>query len=61
VGLNSFERRFSGLPPEERRAVVDDLMARAREVLERHRTIAAQAEEIEGSTSDGAASNPKPV
>ena len=28
---HSFERRFSQLPPEERRAVADDLMARARE------------------------------
>ena len=44
---HSFEKRFSQLPPEERRAVADDLMARAREVLERHRTIEAQAEEVE--------------
>ena len=58
---HSFEKRFSELPPEERRAVADDLLARAREALERHRTIEAQAQEVERPESDGTASNPKPL
>ena len=58
---HSFEKRFSQLPPEERRAVADDLMERAREVLERRRTIEAGAQVVEHPASDGAASNPKPL
>jgi len=58
---HSFEKRFSQLPPEERRAVADDLMERAREVLERRRTIEARAQVVEHPASDGAASNPKPL
>ena len=43
---HSFEKRFSQLPPEERRAVADDLMNRAQEILARHKTIEADAHEV---------------
>jgi hypothetical protein len=57
---HSHERRASELPPEERRAYIADLLARAREAIERQRLIEARAQEVERPASDGAASNPKP-
>jgi phage terminase small subunit len=43
---HSFEKRFSQMPPEERRAYADTLMDRAQEILERHKTIEAEAHEV---------------
>lgn len=45
---HSFEKRFSDLPEDERRVVAEDLLARAREALERQRTIEAEVEEVGG-------------
>ncbi len=44
---HSGEKRVSQLPPEERRAYMADLLARAREAIERQRAIEGQAHEIE--------------
>ena len=43
---HSSEKRFSQLPPEERRAYAADLLARAREAIERQRVIEAQAQDV---------------
>ena len=43
---HSFEKRFSQLPPEERRAYADTLMDRAQEILERQKVIEAEAREV---------------
>jgi hypothetical protein len=40
------ERRFADMTPEERQAAAEELMTRAREVLERPKLIEGQAEEI---------------
>jgi hypothetical protein len=56
----SGEKHYSQLPPEERRAFLTDLLTRAREVIDRHRTIDAEAQEADRPASDGA-SNPKPA
>jgi hypothetical protein len=58
---HSHEKRPSDLPPEERRAYIADLLARAREVIDRQRVIEAKAQEVERPASDCAASNPKPL
>jgi len=55
------EKGYFQLPPEERRAFMTDLLTRAREVIDRHRTIEAEAQEVDRPASDGAASNPKPA
>jgi phage terminase small subunit len=47
------EKRYSELPPEERRAFTADLYARAKEAIGRQRTIDAEAQE-----ADRPASNP---
>ena len=44
---HSGEKRLSQLPPEERRAYMTDLLARAREAIDRQRTIEAEAQEVE--------------
>jgi len=44
---HSGEKRVSQLPPEERRAYMADLLARAREAIERQRAIEGQVHEIE--------------
>jgi len=43
---HSSEKRLSQLPPEERRSYVADLLARAREAIERQRVIEAQAQDV---------------
>ena len=43
---SSGEKRLSQLPPEERPAYVADLLARAREAIERQRVIEAQAQDV---------------
>jgi hypothetical protein len=54
------QTRPSQLPPEERRVYIADLLARAREAIDRQRVIEAESQEVERPASDGAASNPKP-
>src|SRR6266436_3454746 len=44
---HSSEKRLSQMPPEERRAYIADLLGRAREAIERQRTIEAEAQEVE--------------
>ncbi len=44
---HSGERRPSQMPPAERRAYMEDLLARAREAIDRQRTIEAEAQEVE--------------
>ena len=44
---HSGEKRLSQMPPEERRAYMTDLLARAREAIDRQRTIEAEAQEVE--------------
>jgi hypothetical protein len=55
------EKGYFQPPPEQRRAFMTDLLTRAREVIDRHRTIDAEAQEVDRPASDGAASNPKPL
>ena len=43
---HTFEKRFSQMPPEERRAYADTLMDRAQEILARHKVIEAEAHEV---------------
>ena len=43
---HSFEKRFSQLPPEEQRAVAEDVLTRAREAIERQKVIEAEAQEV---------------
>jgi hypothetical protein len=54
------EKGYFQLPPEERRAFMTDLLTRARAVIDRHRTIDAEAQEADRPASD-VASNPKPA
>ena len=44
---HSGEKRPSQMPPAERRAYMEDLLARAREAIDRQRTIEAEAQEVE--------------